>query len=128
MAGHRFVDRVVDHFEDEVVEAAGGGVADVHARPLADVLEIGEMLEVLGGIRSGIAFERERRGVDFGNLFGFVGHGGFGCLAVGSAEQAPPLIDGADAEAEVADLRVGESAAEFGQDVLFVEGKFLHDG
>ncbi len=30
--GHRLVDRVVDHFVDEVVQAAGRGIADVHAR------------------------------------------------------------------------------------------------
>ncbi len=30
VAGHRFVDRVVDDFVDEVMEAALGGIADVH--------------------------------------------------------------------------------------------------
>ena len=49
-AGHRLVDRVVDHFVDEVVQAAGGGVGNVHARPLADVLQVAEVLEVLGGV------------------------------------------------------------------------------
>jgi hypothetical protein len=33
-----------------VVQAAGRGVADVHRRAFADVLEIGEMLEVLGAV------------------------------------------------------------------------------
>ena len=38
------------------------------------------------------------------------------------------LVDRADAEAEVADFGVGEGAAEFGQDVLFLEREFLHHG
>ena len=38
-ASQRLVDRVVDDFEDEVMEAADGRVADVHRRPLADVLD-----------------------------------------------------------------------------------------
>jgi hypothetical protein len=43
---HALVDRVVDHLVDQVVQAAGGVVADVHAEPLADMLAVGEMLEV----------------------------------------------------------------------------------
>ncbi len=54
--GHRLVDRVVDHFENEMVEAARRRVADVHARPLADVLKIAEVLEVFGGV--GLAIEQ----------------------------------------------------------------------
>ena len=50
VAGHRFVDRVVDDFVDEVVQAAGRGVADVHRRAFADVLQVAEVLEVLGGV------------------------------------------------------------------------------
>ncbi len=62
VAGHRFVDRVVDHFVDEVVQAAGGRVADVHAGPLADVLQVAEVLKILGRVaiaaarRSGLLF------------------------------------------------------------------------
>ena len=48
VAGHRFVDRVVDDFVDEVMQAALRGVADVHRRAFADVLQVAEMLEVLG--------------------------------------------------------------------------------
>ena len=38
MAGHRLVDSVIDKFADEVVQAAGTVVADVHADPSANVL------------------------------------------------------------------------------------------
>ena len=50
VAGHRLVDRVVDHFVDQVVQAADGGVGDVHARPLADVLQVAQVFEVLGAV------------------------------------------------------------------------------
>ena len=59
VAGHRLVDRVVDHFVDEVVQAAGGRVGDVHARPLADVLQVAQVFEVLGAV-VGIALRRVR--------------------------------------------------------------------
>ena len=48
VAGHRLVDRVVDDLPDEVVQAAGVGRADVHARALADRLEPLEDLDALG--------------------------------------------------------------------------------
>ena len=40
VAGHDFVDRVVDDFADQVVQPGEVAVADVHARPLADVLQV----------------------------------------------------------------------------------------
>ena len=43
-AGHHFVDRVVDHFGHQVVQPADVPVADVHARPLADVLQIAHVV------------------------------------------------------------------------------------
>src|SRR5574343_514201 len=44
--GQRLVDRVVDDFEDQVVQAgAVGGVTDVHARTLADSLQAFEDLD-----------------------------------------------------------------------------------
>ena len=46
MPGHALVDRVVHHLLDQMMEPARGVVADVHAEPLADVLAIGEVLEV----------------------------------------------------------------------------------
>ena len=39
VARQRFVDGVVDRFVDELVQAALGGVADVHAGALANGLE-----------------------------------------------------------------------------------------
>ena len=48
VAGERFVDGVVDHLVDEVVEAARAGGADVHAGPFADRLEAFEDLDILG--------------------------------------------------------------------------------
>ena len=47
---HCFVDGVIDDFADEVMESSAGGIADVHSRTLSDVLLIGEMFEVFGGI------------------------------------------------------------------------------
>ena len=49
LAGHRLVDRVVDDFPDEVVQAAGVGRADVHARALANGLQTLEDLDA-GGV------------------------------------------------------------------------------
>src|SRR5690606_9997542 len=46
VAGQGFVDGVVDHLDDEVVQArAIGGVADVHARALAHGLQAFEDLD-----------------------------------------------------------------------------------
>ncbi len=53
VAGERLVDRVVHDLVDEVVEAVGAGVADVHGRALADRLEPLEDLDVAGGVRLG---------------------------------------------------------------------------
>ena len=44
MAGHRFVDRIIDDFVDEVVQAARRGVADVHAGTFANVFYVIENL------------------------------------------------------------------------------------
>ena len=49
-AGHGFVDRVVHHFVDQVVEPASGDVADVHGGAFADVLPVGQVLQVLGTV------------------------------------------------------------------------------
>jgi hypothetical protein len=72
VAGHCFVDRVVDDFVDKMVKAALGGVADVHRRAFADVLQVGEVLEVLGGVA--IAAARRDRRVFGLIVFGFVSH------------------------------------------------------
>jgi GAF domain-containing protein len=65
-AGEGLVDGVVDHLIDHVVQArAVVGVADIHARPLADSVQA---LENLDGIRAILGLA-----VVFGNL-GLVGH------------------------------------------------------
>ena len=55
LAGHRLVDRVVDDLPDEVVQAAGVGRADVHARALANGLETLEDLDAGGVVVRGVA-------------------------------------------------------------------------
>ena len=45
VAGQRFVDRVVDDFVDEVMQAGRSGRPDVHGRALADGLEAFEDLD-----------------------------------------------------------------------------------
>jgi hypothetical protein len=53
VAGQRLIDAVVDDFEDQVVEAAAAGAADVHPGPLPDALKPLENLDLLcvvGGV------------------------------------------------------------------------------
>ena len=50
VACHALVDRVVDDLIDQVVQATGRVVADVHAEPLAHVVTVGEMLEIGAGV------------------------------------------------------------------------------
>src|SRR5690606_29451150 len=50
VVGHGFVDRVVDDFVNEMVESSGRGVADVHTWAFTDVLQVAEVLKVLGGV------------------------------------------------------------------------------
>ena len=50
VAGHDLVDRVVDDFIDQVVQPTGAGVGDIHAGPLADVLQVAQILELVGAI------------------------------------------------------------------------------
>ena len=53
LAGERLVDSVVDNLVDQVMEAAGAGRADVHARTLADGLEPfedGDVLRVVAAV------------------------------------------------------------------------------
>ena len=50
VAGQRLVDGVVDDLVDQVVQAVDVGVADVHARPLADRLQALEDLDVGAGV------------------------------------------------------------------------------
>src|SRR5262249_10347865 len=55
VAGQGLVDRVVHHFEDQVVEAIGRGVADVHRRTLADGLQPLEAPNVRRGVAVAVA-------------------------------------------------------------------------
>ena len=50
VAGERLVDRVVDDLVDQVVQAAGTGRSDVHARPLANRFEALENLDLVSPV------------------------------------------------------------------------------
>src|SRR4029450_10095565 len=53
MAVHRFVDGVVQHFPDEVVESGRADAADVHAWPFPDRLEPLQNRDVFRGVVRG---------------------------------------------------------------------------
>ncbi len=75
VAGQVLVHGVVDQLVNEVVQAAGGDVADVHARAAADVVGIAQHLDTARAIVG-----RNMVGVDFGGVLGvgrLVGHGRF---------------------------------------------------
>ena len=80
MAGHRLVDRVVDDFPDQVMEAAGIGRADIHARTASNRFEALEDLDrrgrVVGSTRLGAPWLRRGGGRLGGGrgAGGFVGH------------------------------------------------------
>ena len=61
--GERFIDRVVDDLGNEMMQAALGGVADIHAGAFANRLETFENLDGLGAIavRSLFVCHRKRR-------------------------------------------------------------------
>ena len=48
--GHRLVNRVIDDFINEMVQAPLGRVADIHARPLANMLQVRQVLQVVGRV------------------------------------------------------------------------------
>ena len=52
-ARERLVDRVVDDFVNEVMQAADAGVADVHAGAFADRFEAFEDLDLVRGVIAG---------------------------------------------------------------------------
>jgi hypothetical protein len=82
-AGHALVDGVVDGLVDEVVESGQPGVADVHARPLADRLKPLEDLDLVLGV---VVVDGLSRGLD-----GVVGVGhGVSWEGVEEALLAPP--------------------------------------
>ena len=65
LSRERFIDLVVDHLEDEVVEPALARVPDVHAGALPDGLETLEDLDVFRAVDSGSlrgAHEPPKRG------------------------------------------------------------------
>ena len=47
-AGHGFVDRVVDDFVHQMVQAAAGRVADVHGWTFPHMFQVGKVLQILG--------------------------------------------------------------------------------
>ncbi len=58
MAGQRLVDRVVDDLVDHVMQArAVVGIADIHARPLADRVQALENLDGIGAVVVGLGAE-----------------------------------------------------------------------
>ena len=59
IAGHGFVDRVVHHFVDQVVQPPRRDVADVHGRAFAHVLPVGQVLQVLRTVVFVAALEDE---------------------------------------------------------------------
>jgi len=79
MAGHRLVDRVVDHLPYEVVETPKIGRADVHARPASDRLEPFEDLDARRGVvgpRGRLAASRAVASGPGSRLGRFLGHAG----------------------------------------------------
>ena len=60
--GQRLVDRVVDDFVDQMVQARCTGRADVHGRPLANGLQAFENLDLVGAV-FGSVFRRGRHDV-----------------------------------------------------------------
>ncbi len=53
VTGHRFVDGVVDHFPDQMVQATDVRGADVHAGTAADRVQTFENLDALGVVVAG---------------------------------------------------------------------------
>lgn len=47
---HRFVDGVVNHFVNKVMQPARGGVSDVHRRSFADGFEAFQHLDIFGAV------------------------------------------------------------------------------
>src|SRR5690348_1448930 len=66
------------------METARGGVADVHTRPFADVLQVGEMLQILGRVSLTVA---GRLGGFI--VFLFVGHLVRSCLLLVIQKDSP---------------------------------------
>ena len=62
--GHRFVDAVVDHLPDELVQTAAVGRADVHAGALANGGQSLQDLDVGGGVVRGGLAARPPGGLD----------------------------------------------------------------
>ena len=66
VSGQRFVDGVVDNFENQMMQTPFAGVADVHAGPLSDRLQAFQNFDVVcfvfgvcGGFDSAIFTNRE---------------------------------------------------------------------
>ena len=72
-----FIDRIIEHFEDAMMQAAFIGVADVHPRALSDRLQTLELIDLGGVIFLAFADAGGARGWWIGNfgLFVRLGHG-----------------------------------------------------
>ena len=50
IARHRFVDGVVYDFVNQMMQAAGGVVADIHAKAFSDVVAVRQMLHLISAV------------------------------------------------------------------------------
>jgi hypothetical protein len=80
-ARHDLVDGVVDELVDQVMQPLDGAVADVHAVTLADVLAVGELFELVGGVVVG------RIAVGIAHAVGFWRKGGIGGIGGDGVER-----------------------------------------
>ena len=104
VARHRFVDGIVDHFPDEVVQAKLAGRADVHCRALANRFEASENFD-----RSSVVLVPACRRGRPGGLRGrslFVTHGS--CVS---------SVRAADCDRQRANSRSGHASIMFGKAV-----------
>ena len=132
VAGHRLVDRVVDDLVDQVVQASGRGVADVHAGALADRLDpledadvglvvVGPAVAAVGVPHRG--FGRRVLGIQGHRGITSVSQGGRRGRGVGRSAQPSGRVDRADPEPDVEDRRPWRVSTERRQEVRFPEAR-----
>src|SRR5581483_9101530 len=103
--GQGLVHGVVDQLVDEVVQPLRPGVADVHARPLADVGRVAEVLDVLVRVAGGPG--GAAGGVEDGGGIETHGAESFGFTLLRSVAKHTSS-SGAGAEAQVAQGGAGQ--------------------